>query len=189
MKYASNPLLPLLKDMTVEFRVKAGVQTPAADLVRCNLYQNTATDPVWRLAFDANSGSKLVLRCTTKDVNAASTNVIDTYGINYNTGIDVTDGKWHHLALTISHSGSGANAAVTTSVYKDYEATPSWTKTVSGKQLCYGAGLADIWIGASNSTTAFFNGEIDELRISRGILAPSEFLRMKDIPSTVLFFR
>ena len=186
VKYASNPLLPLLKDMTVEFRVKAGVQTPAADLVRCNLYQNTATDPVWRLAFDANSGTKLVLRCTTKDADPTSTGTIDTYGINYNTGVDVTDGKWHHLALTISHSGSGAGAAVTTSVYKDYEATPSWTKTVAGKQLCYGAGLADIWIGASSSTTAFFNGEIDELRISRGILAPSEFLRMTGMPATIL---
>ena len=178
VKYASNPVLPLLKDMTVEFRVKAGVQTPATDLVRCNLYQNQGTDPVWRLAFDANNGSKLVLRCTTKAVDPTSTEAINTYGINYNTGIDVTDGKWHHLALTISHSGSGAEAAVTTSVYKDYEATPSWTKTVSGKQLCYGAGLADIWIGASSSTTAFFNGEIDELRISRGILTPDEFLRL-----------
>ena len=71
---------------------------------------------------------------------------------------------------------SQANGKVTASIYKDYETTPSWTKTKAG-QLCYGAGYASVWIGASSSTTAFFNGQIDELRISRGILTPDEFLR------------
>ena len=31
--------------------------------------------------------------------------------------------------------------------------------------------------GALSSTTAFFNGQLDELRVSRGVLTPAEFLR------------
>ena len=92
--------------------------------------------------------------------------------MNEDTGVVAFDGKWHHIALTLSQ----ANGKVTASIYKDYEATPSWTKTKAG-QLCYGAGYASVWVGASSSTTAFFNGRIDELRISRGILTPDEFLR------------
>lgn len=188
VKYSSNPLLPLLKDMTVELRVKVGVQTPATDLIRCNLYQGLGDVPAWRLAFDGTNGRCLVLRCTTVGADSTATDM-NTWGINYNTGIDVADGKWHHIALTVSHSGVGAEASVTTSVYKDYEETPSWTKTTAGQRITYGAGLAEVWIGASSSTTAFFDGRIDELRISRGVLAPSEFLRPGKLHGLMVFLR
>ena len=64
-------------------------------------------------------------------------------------------------------------------------------KTAEGEGLAsggrrYGAGYAPVWIGASSSTTAFFNGQIDELRISRGILAPSEFLHRGTLPFVMM---
>ena len=91
--------------------------------------------------------------------------------------MEIFDDKWHHVALTLAQDG----VQTTASLYKDYEATPSWTRTVPGS-LCYGTGYAPVWVGASSSTTAFFNGQIDDLRLSRGILDPSEFLRRGQLP-------
>ena len=166
MKYADNLLLPLVKDQTIEFRVKAGPQEQYAGVVRCNLYRDTAPIPVWGLSAGELDSRVLRFRCTNAGASYYET------GMNEDTGVVAFDGKWHHIALTLSQ----ADGKVTASIYKDYEATPSWTKTKAG-QLCYGAGYASVWVGASSSTTAFFNGQIDELRISRGILTPDEFLR------------
>ena len=167
VKYADNLLLPLVKDQTIEFRVKADPQEKFTDIVRCNLYRNTAPIPVWGLSGGELDGRVLRFRCA-----LVGTSYFEEAGMNEDTGVVAFDGKWHHIALTLSQ----ADGKVTASIYKDYEATPSWTKTKAG-QLCYGAGYASVWLGASSSTTAFFNGQIDELRISRGILTPDEFLR------------
>ena len=166
VKYKDNLLLPLVKDQTIEFRVKAGPQEKYAGVVRCNLYRDTADIPVWGLSAGELDSRVLRFRCTNAGASYYEA------GMNEDTGVVAFDGKWHHIALTLSQ----ANGKVTASIYKDYEATPSWTKTKAG-QLCYGAGYASVWVGASSSTTAFFNGQIDELRISRGILTPDEFLR------------
>ena len=175
VKYADNILLPLVREQTIEFRVKAGAQTTYAGIVRCNRDRDSADVPAWGISAD-EVGTGLRVRCAT--VGESSWN---TYGINEDTGVAVFDGRWHHVALTLSQE----NGQVTASIHKDYEATPSWTRTVSGS-LCYGAGYAPVWAGASSSATAFFNGQIDELRISRGILAPTEFLRRGQLPFTLV---
>ena len=175
VKYADNILLPLVREQTIEFRVKAGAQTTYAGIVRCNRDRDSADVPAWGISAD-EVGTGLRVRCAT--VGESSWN---TYGINEDTGVAVFDGRWHHVALTLSQE----NGQVTASIHKDYEATPSWTRTVSGS-LCYGTGYAPVWVGASSSTTAFFNGQIDELRISRGILAPTELLRRGQLPFTLV---
>lgn len=177
VKYTANTLLPLVEDQTIEFRVKAGPQAMYAGVVRCNLNQNDAGVPVWALsASEGNGGKRLRVRCST-----ATADGIDTARINEDTPVEVFDGRWHHVALTLSQSGGQTTA----SLYKDYEATPSWSKTVVGS-LCYGNGYAPVWVGASSSTTVFFNGQIDELRISRGVLDPVEFLRRGMLPFLIL---
>lgn len=68
----------------------------------------------------------------------------------------------------------------TVCIYKDYgkdtDGDPTWTTTVSGWPY-YGTGHASVWLGATSSTTSFFKGQIDELRISQGLLTPEQFLR------------
>ena len=175
VKYADNILLPLVKKQTIEFRVKANAQTTYAGIVRCNRDRDSADVPAWGISAD-EVGTGLRVRCATVDESSWN-----TYGINEDTGVAVFDGRWHHVALTLSQE----NGQVTASIHKDYEATPSWTRTVSGS-LCYGTGYAPVWVGASSSATAFFNGQIDELRISRGILAPTELLRRGQLPFTLV---
>ena len=176
VKYADNLLLPLVKDQTIEFRIKADPQTKFAGIVRCNLYRNAASIPVWGLSGGELDSRVLRFRCA-----LVGASYFEEAGMNEDTGVVAFDGKWHHIALTLSQS----DGKVTASIYKDYEDTPSWTKTKAGR-LCYGTGYAPVWIGASSSTTAFFNGQIDELRISRGILAPTEFLRRGTLPFVMM---
>ena len=176
VKYADNLLLPLVKDQTIEFRIKADPQAKFAGIVRCNLYRDTAPIPVWGLSGGEYDSRVLRFRCA-----LVGASYFEETGMNEDTGVVAFDGKWHHIALTLSQS----DGKVTASIYKDYNPTPAWTKTKAGR-LCYGEGYAPVWIGASSSTTAFFNGQIDELRISRGILAPTEFLRRGQLPFTLV---
>ena len=180
VKYVDNLMLPLYRDQTIEFRIKAGAQTPSANIVRCNLARDSAAEPVWMLGFDGSTGRKLMIRCTSQNDGSYGNPIHD------DTDIELQDNKWHHIALTLAHSGEGANTRLTASIYKDYEDSPSWTKTVNGS-IYYGAGYASLWVGASASDTSFFNGQIDELRISRGVLAPSEFLRHRRNGCLIIF--
>ncbi len=176
VKYAENLLLPLVKDQTIEFRVKAYPQEPYASLIRCHALPESFNldTPVWALSAARDSGgATLVFRCTTALPGSFSYN-----NMGDDTGVVVFDGRWHHVALTLSVAGEGDSATTTACIYKDYEPTPSWTKTYAGVPF-YVMGNAPVWLGTSpTSSPVYFDGLIDELRMSRGILEPDEFLRI-----------
>ena len=175
VKYPENMLLPLVREQTIEFRVKAHSQEPYTSLVRCHATPDSfnSDTPVWALSTDNISGAALRFRCTTALPGSFSYN-----NLGDDTGVVVCDGNWHHVALTISVSGKGSSATTTACIYKDYAPTPSWTKTYDGTPF-YIMGNAPVWLGTSpTDSPVYFNGQIDELRISRGILEPEEFLRI-----------
>ena len=176
VKYAENLLLPLVKDQTIEFRVKAYPQEPYASLIRCHALPESFNldTPVWALSAARDTGgATLVFRCTTALPGSFSYN-----NLGDDTGVAVFDGRWHHVALTLSVAGEGDSATTTACIYKDYEPTPSWTKTYAGVPF-YVMGNAPVWLGTSpTSSPVYFDGLIDELRMSRGILEPDEFLRI-----------
>lgn len=73
---------------------------------------------------------------------------------------------WSHIAIVFAPSADGATTAVT--VYRDYE--------VAGTGAFSGALAVD---GLADSSLAFgaFMGNVDEVRVTRGTLAPEKFLR------------
>lgn len=73
---------------------------------------------------------------------------------------------WSHIAIVFAPSADGATTAVT--VYRDYE--------VAGTGTFSGALAVD---GLADSSLAFgaFMGNVDEVRVTRGTLAPEKFLR------------
>ena len=83
-------------------------------------------------------------------------------GFNYtiSSGVNVSDGLWHHLAMTFDQE----NFACT--LYVDYEKSKSAT---AGGTLVYDDALFTIGRG--------LNGWIDEVRISDKLLHPEQFLR------------
>lgn len=182
VKFPKNPYLAGLPEWTVEFFVKApAVQTIYSGIVRCNFYSDSADKPVWALSCSDNDhGSRLRLRCAMRKADGA---LYD--GANENTSVVFADDRWHHIAARF-RAFTDEDGVVKTriEIFKDKnveglsadELKPDWTADREGV-LDYGYGKANIWLGASSSTNAFFAGEIDELRISQGLLEPADFLR------------
>lgn len=168
VKFGADPYLALLNDFTVEFYVKSGANDPYAGIIRCNANTDGSV-PAWALSYGDKSSPS-----TTLIVRAAICwpQAIDVNRINEDTGIVIGDGRWHHIAMTVEQ---GANSVVM-KIYKDHATTPSWTRETTGR-IYYGTTQGEVWLGASSSTTAFFCGALDEVRISKGVLPHEEFLK------------
>jgi len=185
--WASNPLLPLFADKTIEFFIKADSSKNVHDgaILRYGngFSQNLSDSEIPGVYMAFQSGSSLKLRCgILKDTGDVYQTSSDENGINNDTGVVLADGRWHHVAVTIKHSTENEANYVTVSVYKDYAATPDWTKTVPGR--LYEAGESRVRLGAASK---YLNGSINELRISQGALLPNEFLRRWTTGLTLIF--
>lgn len=92
-------------------------------------------------------------------------------GFNYEYGAaPVRDGNWHHYAATLDNSGG----TVAFNLYVDGNLLTSVTRA----QGASAAGINDVFnIGARNGSLFFFNGNLDEMRISDRLLHPAAFLR------------
>jgi len=92
-------------------------------------------------------------------------------GFNFAYGAaPVRDGVWHHYAATLDNSGP----TVAFNLYVDGNLLTSVTRL----QGAAAAGINDVFnIGARNGSLFFYNGSLDEMRISDRILDPAMFLR------------
>ena len=94
----------------------------------------------------------------------------------------VIDGKWHHYALTFEPKPDNAQQSYVQLFY-DYEPQDRQTanrspKRVAGHRLMIGEGTYD---------QPNLVGEFDAVRISKGILDPSQFLGYGPVGLTILF--
>ena len=74
--------------------------------------------------------------------------------------VSFADDKWHHVAITFEPDGSGKTLC---NVYKDYQQLGS-QHTFNGELECGDYGESSFAIGSR------FNGYIDEVRVSKGVL-------------------
>ena len=99
-----------------------------------------------------------------------------TGGYNYDTsdaGI-FTDGRWHHIALTIDLTQSwGGIANLFIDGVKQHEG--------EGYNVVSGFINDTFYIGSRNNSQVKFVGEMDDLRISNRVLAPWEFLQSRTV--------
>ena len=92
-------------------------------------------------------------------------------GFNFEYGAaPVRDGNWHHYAATLNNDGS----TVAFDLYVDGSLLTSVTRA----QGAAAAGINDVFkLGARTGSLFFYNGSLDEVRISDRILDPASFLR------------
>ena len=182
--YPDNPMLAACHDMTVEFFVRCGVQTAGAGLVQAGMHKNNSDTLSWGLYFDS-TGRKLHVRCATIGEDSWSATAIDE-----DTTVDVTDSRWHHIALSFSEDASGVSVSTTVNIRKDYDADASWSCVVPGR-VFYDSGSGDVRLalGRSTVTSGLFSGKINELRISKGVLAVKELLRRQTPAGLMLIVR
>ncbi len=85
-----------------------------------------------------------------------------------NTGIDVTDGTWHHVAFSIS-VGNVLRAYI--------DGIERGTPSNLGGPIDLGAAAVQVAGSADDEPTARFDGSVDELRITAGAASPTDIRR------------
>ena len=83
-------------------------------------------------------------------------------------GLDIENGRWHHVALTFDSATKKAK------FYVDYRLIGSVELSSSN----FGTATNDLILGQNGGSWGAFNGCMDELRISDSVLGPAEFLRV-----------
>ena len=84
----------------------------------------------------------------------------------------VVDGKWHHYAFTIQPK-SDDDTKTSVQLFYDYE--PHSMQTVNAR-IPYRFAGHKLMVGEGSSAEPNLQFEMDALRFSKGILAPSQFL-------------
>jgi Concanavalin A-like lectin/glucanases superfamily/Domain of unknown function (DUF2341) len=81
----------------------------------------------------------------------------------------VNNGSWHFAVLTVNASGT------TQTLYLDGSTVGSWSGTPEGpfSYVSIGAGYANNWPNTPSSSTSYFNGQIDDVRVSSSATARS----------------
>ena len=156
---------------TIEFFMKGS--TNADDLpewAECVQFDKTWMNNGTRYAFLVQVGGnqKYYLRTDTDQVNSAVT-----------LPVSMTDGKWHHFAITVEPTDGGTKTLF--KYYADYGDPVTVTKV-------------GLWVGFRGNTTMTFGSsntvfQLDEFRITKGVLPKAKFLKAQALGATVLTIR
>ena len=154
-----------MKSMTVEFFMQGTKNEAKAWATILRMYGNdTGSDNspfrrLWSFGYSNAAGNVYVI----KDVSG------NTQATFYpDNTVSFADDKWHHVAITFEPDGSGKTLC---NVYKDYQQLGS-QHTFNGELECGDYGESSFAIGSR------FNGYIDEVRISKGVLSVDQMLHV-----------
>ena len=176
-----------MSSMTVEFFMKGtkGAEVPWATFIR--MYNNatgadTGGERLWSIGYAGESvplnrvaGSLYVGIDNGSDKNA-------DWQLKYPVpGVSIADGRWHHIAVTFAPDGNGNTVAT---VYKDYVPYGA-AQTFSGAIFTYDGEPIDL-TNTRLAIGARYNGYIDEVRISKGVLTVAEMQHVEKNGSVIL---
>jgi len=110
--------------------------------------------------------------------------------VNHRVALAITpfdDGQWHHHAITFAETTNAVSGAVSTTVtyYRDYA---QQAQTVVDYARVMSTMAEKTVIGSGETWGAGHDFEIDEIRVSAGVLEPSAFMRRWGL-GFGLFFR
>lgn len=146
------------EDLTIEFFIKGN-----PDSLRAWEYLLTIGGPWdWSIRIDADASRNL--------------RVSTSPGGEHPSSISLVDGKWHHVAVTVTPIAGGSHIEA----FADYNLLYS-TDATSVFKYSQG-GVLSI---NQNSVGGCGGCDVDEIRYSRGVLSQSEFLRLDDTPPPV----
>ena len=114
------------------------------------------TKPWWNVVFNANRSSKMLY--------VSYVDGQHKYPGSTTEGVD--DGKWHHVAVVVD----GANGKI--SFYLDYALGYSRSGTLPD----VGLGNSIFFAAKENGEDQWFDGWLDDIRVTRRALTPDEFL-------------
>lgn len=164
---------------TIEWFMKLSSCETNAGLLRLNqsttAFEGSDPAPMWRVYVRASSKKALDF-----EAHEATQQKFITTWTSFPADID--DGSWHHYAITVEQIDVSGTAKTELRLYRDYESYGSQQFT---GVLQYPANDdCAFTIGADNN----FTGNMDEIRISDGVLPVASFMR--SMPTgTAIFVR
>lgn len=181
--YPRNRLLER-QSLTVEFFAKFSDLKNSANILRFNKGQGGIDWPVWtlfnELASDGTNRLAVAARLSSDGgVTPLAQRTTKLYNLTANP--DVFN-QWHHWALTIEPNGDKTRFRL----YRDYEPVGEVGELTGA--LHFPATGTCLAVGGTGVTGAYVTGKLDNIRISPGILDPSQFMRSES-PGTALSFR
>ena len=169
--YPDHGIVTDQADQTVQFFVKSSAAVAGAGLVRVNRDSKDALGaPSWAVSF-ADAAGNLALAVDTDALT----------GQAHTFAAPVADGAWHHVAITFAKTGADTQATL----YRDYVAVE--THTFTGGLLTRFRDT-NLMLGAGDVANAGFDGWIDELRVTPGVLPPERFLWAEQV-GLMIFLR
>lgn len=184
--YAIWPRNRLLerRSFTLEFFAKFPQLPNAATFARLNIGDGVGS-PVWALYNNIATGdgkSRLYAVITTTSDG----------GVTFDRGSDLalynlTDHAgectgWHHWAMTVEQQ----ETRVEVKLYKDGVNVTSGTQQRKNGQLYLPPEGTCLTFGASTASGAYLKGLFDNVRITAGVLDPSEFMQYEPAPFTFI---
>jgi hypothetical protein len=158
IKYPHNTELEM-PEMTVECFMKHHASSNYAGILRFSKSNLYVANPIWFLGVQ---NGQLFMRIDT----ATKENVAKLFGATF------LDGRWHHIGVTFATNEVGKSVV---RVYDNYrQVGTDWT--LDGP-LDFSKGSV-LHVGRSSNQKYLFYGCIDEVRLSRGVLDPDDFLRV-----------
>lgn len=123
---------------------------------------------------------RLAMRVDSQDADGddgptAGDGTSNQYSIGSNPEAILTDGLWHHIAATYDEPTR------TFTMFVDYEQVGQFTLSDQGVLRYNGSELR---LGGEDSTSSLI-GNLDEVRLSRLVLGPDQFLRVVPEPSAI----
>jgi hypothetical protein len=155
-----------MASQTVEFFMKGANGSAKAWAYMVRMYKTVDADDasgnrLWSVGYGNDAG----------DLYFSMDTTIQSNQVKYFIGSDMDDGRWHHVAFTLEPDGEG-NTIV--KMYKDYVQFGGVQKITGRPQMLLDGGVpaSSMVIGADS-----YNGWIDEVRISQGVLSVDELMR------------
>ena len=152
--------------LTLEFFMKQSNADFGSDWVNILDCRSAANGICLALQY-GGSGTKFYCRCDNTAAGVSKTATISTP--------NVYDGRWHHVAVVFAPTQTDYSD-YNMKVYIDYGADPCATLTGLGANPF--AAWKYLRLGKLNSALSV--AALDEVRLSRGVLEPAEFLRVRN---------
>lgn len=177
--YPRNRLLEC-QAFTVEFFAKLSDLKKNANFLRFSSGDTLSGAPIWGLYnyVDSSGLSTISFAATVSADGGITTTRKDASIYNLTDNAGEWENQWHHWALTVEPNGARTRYAF----YKDGVCVKEPTNVNADGALYLPPEGTCLAIGGTSASGAYLKGLFDNVRITPGVLSPSQFMQYEPAP-------
>ena len=182
--YPRNRLLER-QSLTIEFFARLSDLRKNANFLRFSSGSTLSGDPVWGIYNNVNTqtaNTNLYIAITVSPDGGLTKARKDyaLYDLKGHSG--EWEHQWHHWALTLEPNGARMRYAL----YKDGVCVKAPTDVTTDGAIYIPPEGTCLSIGGTSASGAYVKGVFDNVRISAGVLDPSQFMQYEPAPFTLI---